>query len=66
MKISKNRLRQIIKEELEKVLGEETDLKNLAGMIVSKNEGANPTWLMRGRYLSRPGWSFRSDDVRCL
>ena len=50
MKISKNRLRQIIKEELEKVLGEETDLKNLAGMIVSKNEGANPPWLMRGEW----------------
>ena len=62
MKISKNRLRQIIKEELEKVLGEETDLKNLAGMIVSKNEGANPPWLMRGEWPS-------NDDiyqVRCL
>jgi len=37
MKISKNRLRQIIKEELEKVLSEETDLDNLAGEIVRRN-----------------------------
>ena len=50
MKISKNRLRQIIKEELENVLSEKVDLDNLAGMIVSKNEGANPPWLMRGEW----------------
>ena len=50
MKISKNRLRQIIKEELENVSSEKVDLDNLAGMIVSKNEGANPPWLMRGEW----------------
>ena len=38
MKITKNRLRQIIKEELENVLSEKVDLENLAGMIILKNE----------------------------
>ena len=50
MKISKNHLRRIIQEELQSVLSEEVDLDNLAGMIVSKNEGANPPWLMRGEW----------------
>ena len=38
MKISKNRLRQIIKEELENVLSEEEDLNNLAGDIARRNK----------------------------
>jgi len=38
MKISKSRLRQIIKEELENVLSEEEDLDNLAGEIVRRNK----------------------------
>ena len=37
MKISKSRLRQIIKEELENVLSEEEDLSSLAGEIVRRN-----------------------------
>jgi len=52
MKITKSQLKQIIKEELEKVLNENVDLDNLAGMIVSKNEKANPPWLMRGEWPS--------------
>jgi hypothetical protein len=52
MKITKSQLKQIIKEELENVLSEKVDLDNLAGMIVSKNEGANPPWLMRGEWPS--------------
>lgn len=37
MKISKNHLRRIIQEELQSVLSEETDLDNLAGEIVRRN-----------------------------
>lgn len=38
MKISKSQLKQIIKEELEKVLNENVDLKNLAGEIARRNK----------------------------
>ena len=52
MKISKNHLRRIIQEELQNVLSEKVDLDNLAGMIVSKNEGATPPWLRRDEWPS--------------
>jgi hypothetical protein len=38
MKITKSQLKQIIKEELEKVLNENVDLKNLAGEIARRNK----------------------------
>jgi len=50
MKITKSQLKQIIKEELEKVLNEEVDLDNLAGEIVRRNEisgKGGATWLDR-------------------
>lgn len=38
MKITKSQLKQIIKEELENVLSEKVDLKNLAGEIDRRNK----------------------------
>jgi len=47
MKITKNRLRQIIKEELQNVLGEVegSDLLNLAGDIARRNGALRDPWI---------------------